>query len=186
MFSVKMFSVKLKLNVHKCSRTDMYFYISLYSRIQRKRIKINSSPFCRQSDLPPAPAGVTLWCQATIPRPWCQRRVSTSHSCSVLTRSWQRAWHCDIMETITALEDMLHSVEERMLMLVEKPSTRVQACQVIVAPHWPMFLILCSHWSAAGQVQGVEGGGGGVPAPWPWGWVHRRGGREARYGAGEV
>ena len=69
------------------------------------------------------------------------------------------------METITALEDMLHSVEERMLMLVEKPSTRVQACQVILAPHLPMLLILFSHWSAAGQVQGAEGGGGGVPAP---------------------
>ena len=31
--------------------TDRYLYISLYSRIQRKRIKINSSPFSRQSDL---------------------------------------------------------------------------------------------------------------------------------------
>ena len=35
------------------------------------------------------------------------------------------------METITAFEDMLNSVEERMLMLVEKPSTRVQACQLL-------------------------------------------------------
>ena len=51
------------------------------------------------------------------------------------------------------------------VILVEKPSSRVQACQVILAPHWPMLLILSSHWSAAGQVQGVEGGGGGVPAP---------------------
>ena len=28
-------------------------------------------------------------------------------------------------------EEMLYSVEERMLMLVEKPSTRVQACQLL-------------------------------------------------------
>ena len=59
------------------------------------------------------------------------------------------------METITAFEDMLNSVEERMLMLVEKPSTRVQACQVILvilSSYWSIFLILCSHWSASGKV----------------------------------
>ena len=51
------------------------------------------------------------------------------------------------METITAFEDMLNSVEERMLMLVEKPSTRVQACQVILASYWSILLITLSHWS---------------------------------------
>ena len=35
------------------------------------------------------------------------------------------------METIVKFEEMLFSVEERMLMLVEKPSTRVQACQLL-------------------------------------------------------
>lgn len=35
------------------------------------------------------------------------------------------------METIVSFEEMLFSVEERMLMLVEKPSTRVQACQLL-------------------------------------------------------
>ena len=35
------------------------------------------------------------------------------------------------METIVRFEEMLFSVEERMLMLVEKPSTRVQACQLL-------------------------------------------------------
>ena len=30
-----------------------------------------------------------------------------------------------------SFEEMLYSVEERMLLLVEKPSTRVQACQLL-------------------------------------------------------
>ena len=72
------------------------------------------------------------------------------------------------METITAFEDMLNSVEERMLMLVEKPSTRVQACQVNIgntlASHWSRRIMLSSHWSAAGKIQGSEGGGGAVSA----------------------
>merc|ERR1712079_250904 len=35
------------------------------------------------------------------------------------------------MEHIANFEEMLWSVEERMLLLVEKPSTRVQACQLL-------------------------------------------------------
>ena len=103
------------------------------------------------------------------------------------------------METITAFEDMLNSVEERMLMLVEKPSTRVQACQVTpltpssqlatiltLASHWSILLMLSSHWSAAGKIQGSEGGGGAVPAAGPRGRVQRGGGGEARHGAREI
>ena len=99
------------------------------------------------------------------------------------------------METITAFEDMLNSVEERMLMLVEKPSTRVQACQVTpltlsigntLASHWSRRIMLSSHWSAAGKIQGSEGGGGAVPAAGPRGRVQRGGGGEARHGAREI
>ena len=32
---------------------------------------------------------------------------------------------------LSVLQEMLWSVEERMLLLVEKPSTRVQACQLL-------------------------------------------------------
>merc|ERR1712026_16533 len=35
------------------------------------------------------------------------------------------------MEDIIKLEDLLNSAEEEMLMFVEKPSTRVQACQLL-------------------------------------------------------
>ena len=35
------------------------------------------------------------------------------------------------MEDIIRLEDLLNSAEEEMLMFVEKPSTRVQACQLL-------------------------------------------------------
>ena len=40
--------------------------------------------------------------------------------------------HQDItMDDITRLEDLLNTAEEEMLMFVEKPSTRVQACQLL-------------------------------------------------------
>ena len=40
--------------------------------------------------------------------------------------------HQDItMDDITRLEDLLNTAEEEMLMYVEKPSTRVQACQLL-------------------------------------------------------
>ena len=35
------------------------------------------------------------------------------------------------MEDIIRLEDLLNTAEEEMLMFVEKPSTRVQACQLL-------------------------------------------------------